>query len=117
MTEYPDIEFKKSSVKYDWFELVQPCKFEHITGQTIVIPAGYTTDFASVPQPLWWLIPPNGRSVNPSVVHDYLYDNRIGTRKEADLFFLKELKNLVPLWQAYTMFYFVRIFAGSWWKK
>lgn len=59
----------------------------------IVVPAGYCTDFASVPRlPLvyWWT---GGRAVLPAIVHDYLYDcwTRRITRKEADRVFLEAM--------------------------
>lgn len=117
MTEYPNIRFRKSEEKYDWFEVTEPCIFTHITGKKYIIQIGYKTDFASIPQWLWWLIPPNGQSANASVVHDYLYDNKIEERVFADLFFYLELKKSVPLWQARLMYVTVRLLAWSWWNK
>src|SRR4051812_33768138 len=40
--------------------------------QTITVPAGFVTDFASVPQFMYWLIPSYGQYTNAAVVHDYL---------------------------------------------
>ena len=40
---------------------------------TIVIPAGFVTDYASIPRPLWVAIPPRGRYNRPAIVHDFLY--------------------------------------------
>lgn len=37
------------------------------------IPAGFVTDFASIPRPLWALLPPTGPYGKPAVVHDMLY--------------------------------------------
>lgn len=39
----------------------------------IRVPAGFVTDFASIPRVLWALIPPTGRWSKASVIHDVLY--------------------------------------------
>ncbi len=43
------------------------------SGETIKVPAGFITDFASVPRPFWWIFPKWGRYGNAAVIHDYLY--------------------------------------------
>ncbi len=40
----------------------------------VYIPKGFLTDGASVPRPLWSLIPPWGIYGNAAIVHDYLCD-------------------------------------------
>ena len=39
----------------------------------IKVPAGFVTDFASVPEVLWDILPPTGKYGKAAVVHDYLY--------------------------------------------
>ena len=39
----------------------------------VVVPAGFATDFASVPRAFWRLLPPFGEYMLAAVVHDYLY--------------------------------------------
>lgn len=59
----------------------------------IVIPAGFKTDFASIPRAAFWYIDPEDPVIlYASVVHDWLYsmvgklaDGRIFTRAQADL--------------------------------
>lgn len=41
----------------------------------IDVPAGFITDFASVPRGLWNLFPPTGKFGKAAVIHDYLYQN------------------------------------------
>jgi len=41
-------------------------------GPAVVVPRGFITDGASVPRPLWWLLPAWGRYSRAAVVHDYL---------------------------------------------
>lgn len=61
-------------------------------GWLIEAPAGFVTDFASIPRLLWTLIPPRGRYNRAAIIHDFLYqhaprDPRTGeacTRGRAD---------------------------------
>jgi hypothetical protein len=60
----------------------------------VVVPAGYRTDFASVPRlPVvyWWT---GGRAVLPSIIHDHCYDCRTDemSRRTADRVFLEAMK-------------------------
>lgn len=38
----------------------------------IRVPAGFVTDFATVPRIFWWLLPPWGKYGKACVVHDYM---------------------------------------------
>jgi hypothetical protein len=40
---------------------------------TIVVPAGFVTDFASIPRLFWDVLPPTGKYGKAAVIHDYLY--------------------------------------------
>lgn len=59
------------------------------TTDTITVPAGHMTDFASVPRSLQWLAPSTGKYTLAAILHDYLCDNmragyalvRTGTEK------------------------------------
>ena len=55
----------------------------------IVVPAGFTTDLASVPRVFQSIIPKLGHHIRPAIVHDYAYEGFTNlTRKEADEMFL-----------------------------
>lgn len=109
MTAYPVILLRKSNQKYDWFELVEDCEFTH-GDINLIIPKGYTTDFASVPQFLWWLIPPHCNASMPSIVHDYTCEFGILPRWKCDLIFLELLKKeKIKSWQYYLMYGYVRL--------
>ena len=43
------------------------------SGIVIGVPAGFVTDFASIPQVLWNILPPVGKYGKAAVIHDYLY--------------------------------------------
>lgn len=118
MTQYPDIRVrKKFSGKIDWWEVTEDCEVIHITGQIFIIPAGYYSDFASVPRVFWSVIPPQGKSAPASIVHDYMYENQITDRLLTDFFFFRNLLQAVPEWQAVTMFSIVRAFGKKRWQK
>jgi hypothetical protein len=57
-------------------ELVKPLEY-HVgsddSTDVIIVPAGYVTDFASVPEGLWNLFPPLGMWARAAIIHDYLY--------------------------------------------
>lgn len=55
------------------------------TSDRIVVPKGFVTDFASIPQPLWSLgLTPYGQYSRAAVVHDYLYWSQGCTRAQSD---------------------------------
>ncbi len=75
-------------------------------GRHIVVPAGFITDFASVPRIFWRILPPCGDYGLAAIIHDYLYSfgsaaGRKITRAQADL----------ALWQIMTQC------EVAWWKK
>lgn len=57
------------------------------TKDSIVVPAGFVTDFASVPPRLQSFVSPLDRNMLPAIVHDYLYWSRGCTQDEADRIF------------------------------
>ena len=44
--------------------------------QRIVVPDGFITDLASIPRPVWNLVPPDGPWAKAAVIHDFLYATR-----------------------------------------
>ena len=53
------------------WEVVAPLVY-HGNRDTFVVPAGFRTDFASVPRVVVWLIPRFGRYTMAAVLHDWL---------------------------------------------
>jgi hypothetical protein len=81
---------------------------------SIHVPVGFLTDFASVPRLLWWLLPCWGRYGNAAVIHDFLYWEQSRTRKESDRVFLEAMGVLRVGWLVrYALFSAVRMFG--WW--
>jgi hypothetical protein len=55
------------------------------TADYVVVPRGFVTDFASIPQPLWSVgLSPHGQYSRAAIVHDYLYWTQGCTRQQAD---------------------------------
>lgn len=77
----------------------------------IRVPAGFTTDFASVPRlPFAWLIA-GGVGNRAAVIHDYLYRTTPHTHTRAqadDVFYDALLACGVEPWRAYLMWAAVR---------
>ncbi|EIJ6515016.1 DUF1353 domain-containing protein [Salmonella enterica] len=78
----------------------------------ISVPAGFVTDLATVPRVFWSVMPPDGKYAKAAIIHDYLYDNALRTKKEADLIFLDGMTVLgVPKWKRTIMYWAVRLFG------
>jgi hypothetical protein len=115
--------------------LVEPIEY-HVGSddslEVIIVPAGFETDFASIPWGLWNLFPPLGPWARPAIVHDFLYATS-GTglfdgsrwitretdysRSDADGVFREALAVVgVPGWRRTVMYRAVRLGGASGWK-
>ncbi|EFQ7393763.1 DUF1353 domain-containing protein, partial [Salmonella enterica] len=57
-------------------------------------------------------LPPDGKYAKAAIIHDWMYDNALRTKKEADLIFLDGMTVLgVPKWKRIIMYYAVRLFG------
>lgn len=108
----------------DRWQLMEPFDWYGIT-----VPAGFITDFASIPRPFRNWINPVGRIKPAALVHDYLYhlkghyidatDTEFNySRKAVDDIFLAIMKRVGVSWTkrraAYTA---VRLFGWHWWNR
>lgn len=94
------------------------------SGDVIQVPAGYTTDLASIPQFAWSLgFSPAGPWAKAAVVHDYLYtltgklpDGRIYKRAQADKILDQAMASLgVPAWRRSIIWAAVRLGGKGGW--
>lgn len=109
-------EFCYSPYRHKRWQLAQPFKFS-VDGQVFVIPAGFWTDFASVPRVLWSLISPYDLGIGP-VPHDFGYF--IGYRDKSywDLVFQACMeKDQVERWKRNAAYIAVDWFGWSAWKQ
>jgi hypothetical protein len=51
---------------------------------SVRVPAGFVTDFASIPRAFWSVSRPDGLYTYPAIVHDYLYWEQTTSREVAD---------------------------------
>lgn len=73
---------------------------------------GYMIDLATLPRILWPVFPPHGRYTKAAIIHDWLYDNALRTKAEADRIFLDAMEVLkVPCWRRWVIYCAVRIFG------
>ena len=92
------------------------------------VPAGFQTDFATVPPGLTWLVPTTGRYTPAAVVHDYLLVEALPagliSARDADGVFRRILRELeVPIVRRWIMWIGVRWGAAAkparrpgWWR-
>lgn len=122
----------------DYWKLLWQLVYEGNTDRW-VIPAGFITDFASIPRIFTPLLPRTGRHNRAAVLHDYLYRIAMGiipscthpdghggclimggcglpqwlSRKDADRIFLRAMREVeTEEWRARAMFLGVR--ASHW---
>ncbi|MCK9363811.1 MAG: DUF1353 domain-containing protein, partial [Syntrophales bacterium] len=66
------------------------------TNERIVVPKGFVTDFASIPEKLWsWGLSPHGRYSRAAIVHDYLYWSQGCARAQADRLLVIAMKESI----------------------
>jgi hypothetical protein len=84
---------------------------------SIAVPAGFVTDFASIPAPLRTVFERHGRYSRAAVIHDYLYWTQSCTRKQADNLFWIAMKELnVPAVTRGLVYTGVDVGGGSAWQ-
>ncbi len=80
----------------DRWQVVEDLHYDGNDGR-FTVPAGTTTDFASVPKLLRWFIPKYGRYNKAAVLHDYLCDEAAEgrfDRADADGLFRRAMREL-----------------------
>lgn len=66
------------------YVLENPLEITLSFGEVIFIPSGFQWDLSSVPRFMWGLFPPDGDFELAALIHDYLYVNKLTSRKIAD---------------------------------
>lgn len=100
------------------WKLIDPLQYDDKDIGTIVVPAEFETDFASVPRipVIFELVGDRGHAA--ATIHDWLYSTGECTRKEADKVFLRALKETgMSSFRSHLMYYGVRLFGRSHFKK
>lgn len=86
--------------------------------KAVEVPAGFVTDFASVPRPFWMVFPKSGPWAPAAVVHDFMYRFAIYDKKTADAMFLHGMEELGVNWlQRHLMHKAVKLFGNGSYKS
>ena len=105
------------------WELLEPLRYKTRDDELIVVPAGFVTDFASVPRlPLAFLLA--GDTAHKSAtIHDYLYSKEVAShgkfsRRDADRILREAMEDEdVWWWRRWLMWCGVRLFGFPNFKK
>ena len=89
------------------------------TSEKIIVPKGFVTDFASIPQPLWSFgLSPHGQYSRAAVIHDFLYWTQGCTRVQSDRLLLIAMKESeVGSFDEFAVFQGVRKGGSSAWTS
>jgi hypothetical protein len=88
------------------------------SGDSIGVPAGFCTDFASIPRPFWMFLPKWGKYGNAAVIHDWLYWAQDRTRRAADDILFEAMQVLeVGAVKKYPIYWAVRAFGWLAWLR
>ena len=94
------------------WQLAEPLRYVTNGGRNIIIPAGFSTDLASIPRCFRWVVPDDAEAGAAAVVHDYLYRTGACTRAEADAIFLEAMYLTgVPMVRRFVIWAAVRLFG------
>ena len=89
-----------------------------------VVPAGFKTDFATIPKCFRWFIDDNGAGIrDAAVLHDFLYSTRSRlhqnvSRRKADKYLIEAMKALgAPWYKRHIVYLAVRAAGWAYFKK
>ena len=104
------------------YVLLKPIVWKPNRGQEryaeVAVPAGFVTDFASIPRGFFSALRPDGEYTYPAIVHDYLYWTQTRSRADSDMIFKLGMQdfgiNAATVGSIHTA---VRAGGGSSWRK
>lgn len=117
----PQIELIRETENGDIFRLTRDMKYRW-HGVTLIVPAGFESDGASVPRFLWSSVSPqiDPRTLAGAIAHDYIYRTQPAgwTKAEADDMFYDIIReDGLSWWKAQKAYRGVRLFGGSAWDN
>jgi hypothetical protein len=87
--------------------------YSELLGKVLVVPAGFITDYASVPRiPLAFLLF-GGKAKRAAIVHDWLYSTRLYSREVCDAVFKEAMEATEQGWFARNMMW-AGVRVGGW---
>lgn len=101
-----------------WVVLSELVFDSEVLARRITVPAGFKSDFASVPRIPFAYMLFGGIGQRAAVAHDYAYSTGIIPREQADGMFREALRACgVSAWKAALMYAGVRLMGGSHYTK
>jgi len=111
------IENRADGSQYN-FILLSDFVFVRRVGCAVVVPAGFDTDFASIPRPLQGVLDAVNDVAPAAVIHDFLYSSMILSRAAADAVFFEALRRNGVSWiRARALWAGVRVGGWSRWGE
>jgi hypothetical protein len=112
-----DLDVREVNEVGGLWKLLAPLDYESdLLGKTVVVPADFVTDFASVPRLPFVYLTQGGKGNKAAVVHDWLYSTQAVDRKTADQVLREALA--ASGYSGFTAWLFyaaVRVGGGSHW--
>ncbi len=106
------LKYRDKPIDGKWFEVARDFSYVTKTEARLTVPMGVGTDFASIPRAFRWMIARVGKYGKAAVLHDYLCEYHITTRKRADQIFLEAMKLLGVNWLRRKIMYMgVRVYS------
>jgi len=84
------------------------------SGDRIIVPVGFVTDYASIPRILQVIWSPQGRHSGAAIVHDYLYKQQKRSRKACDDIFFEAMV-VLGVNKITCVCLYLGVRAGGWW--
>lgn len=109
-----DLVVKKMTGEFDWEVRFDLDYYSASLKSRVNVPAGFVTDFASVPRiPIaFWLTGDTAQKA--AVVHDFLYQKHMVSKGRADRVFLEAMKvTRIPAWRRWIMYAMVSAFGWT----
>lgn len=105
-------ELKVERAGQAW-RLLEPLIYEAAAGVSVKVPAGFVSDFASVPRLPGAFMLAGDTAHAAAVIHDWLYSKGGNSRALADAIFREAMEaEGVPWWRRWLMWGAVRTFGG-----
>lgn len=94
----PPAAVRPFSDHHDWM-LLEPLRYQVGNSTTLIlVPKGFVTDYASIPQIFWWYLSPHGNYSEAATVHDFLYWSQKCTKQQADNILMIAMKESRVSW-------------------
>ena len=112
------LRYRDVPVDGKWFQVWESFGYYAESKEIYRIPENTNTDFATIPKGFRWMISRVGKYGKAAVLHDWLCEYKIVSRKKADKLFLEAMKVCGVGWfKRRTMYMGVRTYSIVTFKK